>query len=210
MFGLALDQLSLFVTALAVVYLVPGPDMILVLQTGAARGRSAALAVAAGLAVARASHVALSAVGLAALIQASDLAYEAVRHAGAAYLVYLGVKLLRAPSLRIAADAPEIAALSHAEAFRAGLLTNLMNPKALLFCSILLPQFVHPEAGPTAPQFAALGLLLVLTGLLFDLVFAALGDRIGAAVHGSRWAERAERWLFGSLLIAFGVRLAWA
>lgn len=209
MWDLLINQAPLFVTALAVVYLVPGPDMILVLQTAATRGRAAALVVAGGLALARGLHVALSAIGLAALIQASDLAYEAVRYAGAAYLVWLGVKLLRAPSLGLPAGAGKEPAVAGA-GFRAGLLTNLMNPKALLFCSVLLPQFVHPEAGPTAPQFAVLGALLVGTGFLFDSVFAGVGVRIGAFVSGHRLAERLQQWLFGSLLIAFGVRLAWA
>lgn len=209
MWDLLINQGPLFVTALAVVYLVPGPDMILVLQTAATRGRAAALSVAGGLALARGLHVALSAIGLAALIQASDLAFEAVRYAGAAYLVLLGVRLLRAPSLGLSANTGDAPAMAGA-GFRAGLLTNLMNPKALLFCSVLLPQFVHPDAGPTAPQFAVLGALLVATGFLFDAVFASLGLRIGAFVSGHRLAERLQQWLFGSLLIAFGVRLAWA
>lgn len=202
-------QGPLFVTALAVVYLIPGPDMILVLQTGATRGRVEALRVAGGLALARALHVALSAIGLAALIQTSDLAYEAVRYAGAVYLVWLGVKLLRAPSLGLPAEGSDASAMAGA-AFRTGLFTNLMNPKALLFCSVLLPQFVHPQAGPAAPQFAILGALLVATGFLFDALFANVGHRIGAFVSGHRLAERMQQWLFGSLLIGFGLRLAWA
>ena len=87
--------LWLFFMALAVVYLLPGPDMILLLQTGARQGKGAALATAVGLAIARACHVALAALGLAALFKAAPWTFDVVRLAGAAYLLWIGVQCLR-------------------------------------------------------------------------------------------------------------------
>ncbi|WP_181700645.1 LysE family translocator [Chthonobacter albigriseus] len=203
-----MPDLPLFISALAVAYLVPGPDMILVLQTAAAQGRRSALSAAAGLAIARGLHVVLSGAGLAALVSTSDAAFEAVRWIGAAYLVWLGLSIFRARSLAPETGDPAAFTGSDLAAFRKGLLTNLLNPKALLFCSVLLPQFVDPSVGSMGLQFGLLGAVVVLTGAAFDVAFAIAGARIGAFVSGHKLVEQAERWLFGSLLIGFGLRLA--
>ena len=199
--------MSGFLIALAVVYLLPGPDMILLLQTGARQGKGLALATAAGLAIARGCHVALAALGLATLFKAAPWTFEVVRLGGAAYLLWLGVQCLRANLLPSLQDGGAASALRWREAIRRGLLTNLLNPKALLFCSVLLPQFVDPQAGSVTAQFASLGLLLVLVGLLFDSAYALAGAWIGRWLAHNRAAQRAQQWLFGSLLIGFALRL---
>ncbi|AMS15167.1 lysine transporter LysE [Pseudomonas chlororaphis] len=200
-------QLWMFFLALAVVYLLPGPDMILLLQTGARQGKGLALATAVGLAIARGCHVALAALGLATLFKAAPWTFEVVRLGGAAYLLWLGVQCLRAHLLPCLQDGQAASALRWRGAIRRGLLTNLLNPKALLFCSVLLPQFIDPQAGPVAAQFASLGLLLVLVGLLFDSAYALAGAWIGRWLAHNRAAQRVQQWLFGSLLIGFAVRL---
>jgi threonine/homoserine/homoserine lactone efflux protein len=93
------------------------------------------------------------------------------------------------------------------EAIQRGLLTNLLNPKALLFCSVLLPQFIDPHAGPVAAQFATLGVVLVIVGLLFDSCYALVGAGLGRWLERSPSAQRVQQWLFGSLLIGFALRL---
>ncbi|WP_085532691.1 MULTISPECIES: LysE family translocator [unclassified Pseudomonas] len=200
-------QLWMFFLALAVVYLLPGPDMILLLQTGARQGKGLALATAVGLAIARGCHVALAALGLATLFKAAPWTFEVVRLGGATYLLWLGVQCLRANLLPCLQDGQAASALRWRGAIRRGLLTNLLNPKALLFCSVLLPQFIDPQAGPVAAQFASLGLLLVLVGLLFDSAYALAGAWIGRWLAHNRAAQRVQQWLFGSLLIGFAVRL---
>jgi threonine/homoserine/homoserine lactone efflux protein len=201
-------NLWLFFMALAVVYLLPGPDMILLLQTGARQGRGAALATAIGLGVARACHVALAALGLAALFKAAPWTFDVVRLAGAAYLLWIGIQCLRntlVPNLNNGdADA---AHGQWREAIRRGLLTNLLNPKALLFCSVLLPQFIVAHGAPVLTQFATLGMLLVGVGLLFDSAYALTGAALGRWLQRSPSAQRLQQWLFGSLLIGFAVRL---
>ncbi|OLP56366.1 lysine transporter LysE [Rhizobium rhizosphaerae] len=203
-------DLSVFIGALAVAYLVPGPDMVLILQTGALQGRVRALAVAIGLALARAVHVFLAVVGLAALLSASPWAFEIVRVAGAAYLIWLGVGILRSRSLL-----PEGVVLpasdngrSWSAAMRRGLLTNLLNPKALLFCSVLLPQFIRPENGSVPGQFLLLGMILVAVGLVFDLVYAGAGAMLGRWIALHPLVQLLQRWVFAALLIGFGVSLA--
>ncbi|QXZ14445.1 LysE family translocator [Pseudomonas sp. AO-1] len=203
-----MTSIWLFFLALAVVFLLPGPDMILLLQTGARQGRGAALATAVGLAIARGCHVALAALGLAALFKAAPWTFDMVRLAGAAYLLWIGIQCLRSswlPNLNTPA-------VTHAqgqwrEAIRRGLLTNLLNPKALLFCSVLLPQFIVNDGAAVLTQFATLGVLLVGVGLLFDSAYALTGAALGRWLQHSPTAQRVQQWLFGSLLIGFAVRL---
>ncbi|TKT80331.1 LysE family translocator [Aquamicrobium sp. LC103] len=207
-----MSELWLFGGALAVAYLVPGPDMILLLQLGALRGRRHALAAAAGLAAARSAHVALAGFGLAALMRTHPAAFDLVRILGAAYLVWLGVGILRASSLApeaggVSAPGP---AFSHVHAARAGFLTNLLNPKALLFCSVLLPQFVGSGSANVAGRFALLGVVLVLVGATFDVLYVLAGGGIGRWIARRPLAARVQRWLFGWLLVGFGARLALA
>ncbi|HJR31655.1 MAG TPA: LysE family translocator [Pseudomonas sp.] len=203
-----MTELWLFFMALAVVYLLPGPDMILLLQTGARQGKGAALATALGLGVARGCHVALAALGLAALFKTAPWTFDVIRLAGAAYLLWIGIQCLRTtmlPSLNgtdATTDKPR-----WPDAILRGLLTNLLNPKALLFCSVLLPQFINPQAGPVLAQFATLGMMLVGVGLLFDSAYALVGAALGRWLQRSPSAQRVQQWLFGSLLIGFAVRL---
>lgn len=201
-------EFGIFVSALAVAYLMPGPDMALILQTGTARRSGVSFATASGLGLSRAFHVALAALGLAALLRASPLAFEAVRFGGAAYLVWLGIAIGRARSLGFDEVGGTPTAFTRRGAFLRGLLTNVTNPKALLFCSVLLPQFAHPEAGGMAGQFVLLGAIVVAIGMAFDLTYASAGMALG------RWLERhpaAQRWqqrLFAGALIGFGIQLA--
>ncbi|MNQ78398.1 Homoserine/homoserine lactone efflux protein [compost metagenome] len=206
--GCNMAELWLFFMALAVVYLLPGPDMILLLQTGARQGKGAALATAVGLAIARGCHVALAALGLAALFKAAPWTFDVVRLAGAAYLLWIGIQCLRSTLLPNLNDAHPIGEKPrYREAIQRGLLTNLLNPKALLFCSVLLPQFINPQAGPVLAQFATLGVVLVAVGLLFDSAYALAGAALGRWLQRSPSAQRLQQWLFGSLLIGFAVRL---
>lgn len=204
-----MSDLPLFLAALVVAFLVPGPDMILMIQTGAARGRGPVLAAAGGLATARVAHVALSSLGLSALFATSPAAYDVVRYAGAAYLAFLGIKVLRSPGLGLPDGAAAVATVGGAAAaFRQGVFTSVLNPKAYLFASVLLPQFVRPEAGAVGLQFAALGAILVVCGAGFDLAFGFAGTGLGRLVRGNRLVERVQRWVFGAVLIGFGARLA--
>ncbi|RFB78733.1 LysE family translocator [Methylovirgula sp. 4M-Z18] len=204
-----MNDLSLFIAALAVAYLVPGPDMILLLEMSAAQGRVAALAGAVGLGLARATHVTLSALGLAALLRSAPWAFEAVRLVGVGYLIWIGIAILRSGAVHAG---HETAATPAPRRLRAaclrGLITNISNPKALLFCSVLLPQFIRPEMGQVPGQFALLGVLLVGLGAAFDLLYIMTGASLGRWLARHPLAQRIQRWLFASLLFGFSLRLA--
>ncbi|MDD2050710.1 LysE family translocator [Pseudomonas putida] len=203
-----MTQYSLFCVALLVVYLVPGPDMFLLLNTGASEGRRQALMTALGLAIARAAHVTLAALGLAALLRTHPWAFDLLSIAGGLYLAWLGWQLLCAPVTPLPASTAITRRRGRwSAALKKGLLTNLLNPKALLFCSVLLPQFISQQAGPVGHQFAMLGTVLVVTGLAFDSFYALSGDRIGRWVAASPWKQKLQNRLFGTLLIGFGARL---
>ena len=201
-------DMALFLGALLIVYVVPGPDMILLLETGVLRGRGQALAVAVGLAIARAAHVTLAALGLAALFKTHPWAFDAARTVGGIYLMWLGVRLLRAgPVVLDAAGQTPPRGSGLGGALLAGVLTNVLNPKALLFCSVLLPQFIVADGAPVLTQFAMLGMLLVGVGLLFDSAYALTGAALGRWLQHSPTAQRVQQWMFGSLLIGFALRL---
>ena len=175
----------MYLLALTGAFLLPGPDMALVLATGAARGVATALVTALGIAGARAVHVALSGAGLAALMVTHPQALQWVKWAGAAYLLYLALRLLQ--SALSTSTAQEEAAPATAHGARAslvrGFLTNLLNPKALLFCSMFLPQFVVGSES-VGLQYLRLGTVLVLVGLLFDAVYAIAAARLARRLRG--------------------------
>ncbi|NMY11944.1 LysE family translocator [Pseudomonas veronii] len=201
-------EMAVYLIALAVVYLLPGPDMILLLQTGARQGRDLALATAIGLALARSCHVTLAAVGLATLFRIAPWTFDVVRLTGAAYLFWLGIKLLKPGMLGGIAGSPAETRLAWREAIQRGLLTNLLNPKALLFCSVLLPQFIDPQGAAVSTQFVFLGMLLVAVGLVFDSFYAVCGSWIGRWLERSPGAQKVQQWIFGGLLIGFALRMA--
>lgn len=206
-----MGDLAVFFGALLIVYIVPGPDMILLLETGLLRGRGQALAVAVGLALARAAHVTLAALGLAALFKTHPWAFDAARMLGGCYLVWLGVRLLRAsPVVYDASAATYARGKGLAGALLSGLLTNVLNPKALLFCSVLLPQFVTPGHGPVGQQFALLGVMLVSLSLALDVACAMAGGALGRWISASPRAQKVQSVLFGTALIGFGLRLTLA
>jgi threonine/homoserine/homoserine lactone efflux protein len=181
---------------------------VFVLQTSATRGMRHGLATASGLATARATHVTISALGVAALLKSAPWLYEAVRIAGALYLSYVAVQIFRSPSFGLDDAARPGATSTLRSAVAKGMLSSILNPKALLFCSVLLPQFVHPEAGPVWSQVVELGVVLVAVGVAFDVTLALGAVRISGWLRRHPRAQTAQRWTFSAALLAFAVRLS--
>ncbi|MFT4069724.1 LysE family translocator [Paraburkholderia sp.] len=218
--------LAVYVAALVVVYAVPGPDMALILQTSITRGVRSGFAAAAGLGLSRATHVTLSACGMAALLRNAPWLYDAVRYVGAVYLAWVGIQIFRSPGFALPGDARDQRAAVTAKvtnaasgeaagaarplraAFVKGLLTNLLNPKALLFCSVLLPQFVRPSAGPVALQMVELGVVLLAIGVGFDAMYTLGAARIADWMRAHPLAQTLQRWTFSAALIGFALRLS--
>lgn len=196
----------LFFTASLVVILSPGPDNILVLTRGISQGRKAAMISAAGASVGLICHSLFAAAGLSALLAQSVVAFSVVKYAGAAYLIYLGVKTLM--SRDAFAVSGEEGTVRLRSVFVQGIASNVMNPKIAVFFLAYLPQFADPKAGSMAPQ-------LLLLGLAFAsctwIIFSALGYFSGSL--GDLLARRPRfsnvlRWLTGGVFVALGFRLA--
>ncbi|TDN61680.1 LysE family translocator [Paraburkholderia sp. BL10I2N1] len=201
--------LIVFIAALVVVYAVPGPDMALVMQTSIGRGVRSGFAAAGGLAVARATHVTLSACGVAALLRSAPWLYDVVRYGGAVYLAWIAVQIFRSPVFALPSAGAAAAEPSPLRAaFIKGLLTNLLNPKALLFCSVLLPQFVRPQEGAVVMQVVELGVVLLIAGACFDAVYAIGAARIANWMRTHPLAQTVQRWTFSAALIGFALRLS--
>lgn len=203
-------DLALFVAAGLLLNITPGVDMALIATRSAAQGfrigAAAALGVGAGCGV----HVAAAALGLSALIASSATAFTLLRWAGAAYLVWLGIGLLRSaqPGAQDDAATPAMPAASWARVFSQGFLTNALNPKVALFFLAFLPQFIDPATPDKLPAFVVLGLIFAVNGTLVNLVFAAgvaqLRRRWQGAAHWGRWIARGV----GALFVALGLKLA--
>lgn len=199
------SHLLLFVAALTAVYLLPGPDMALVIASASLQGMRHGLMAALGLALSRTLHVTLSALGLAALFHAHPLLFDLVRWLGAAYLLFLAWKLCRAGAGE--RPAPGAGAGAGWAALKRGFLTNLLNPKALMFCALLLPQFIsarHELAG----QHLLLGAILVGLGLLFDGLYALAAARLARRLAAGP-VPRLPRLLFSGVFGFAALRLAW-
>lgn len=197
-----------FLGALAAAYLVPGPDMLIVLRTSAASGAARAGAVAVGLALARAAHVAAAVFGLAALSTTAPVAFEALRLIGALYLIWMGVEIARSRETRGVDETAAERVRSFRTAAVRGFLTNITNPKALLFCSVLLPQFVAPgEIDPTR-RYLALGATLVGMGVVVDLLFATVGAGLKRSLARYPSASGLQRGVFAVTFIGIGLHLA--
>jgi threonine/homoserine/homoserine lactone efflux protein len=199
------SDLYVFIAALVAVYLLPGPDMALILSTAALGGWNNGIMVAIGLALSRALHVTLAALGLAALFIAHPLLFDAVRWLGAAYLCWLAWRLLRTPNEKSAT----IMANHQAgwRALRQGFLTNLLNPKALMFCALLLPQFIVPT-GNLIDQYLLLGTILVSLGAVFDLIYVFASSGIAHHFSNSRTGQKIARIAFASIFTLAAIRLA--
>lgn len=185
--------LYLYVTALIAVYLSPGPDMALVLAVSTSQGRRAGLSIVTGIAFARALHVLGSGVGLAVLFSTHPEVQYMVRVAGAGYLLFWAWKILRTP---LNETGVSMVASSAGSYILRGFITNLLNPKALLFCSLLLPQFTSPEQGSLLFQFILLGVILVTIGLLFDISYVLVSNKI---MHGLRGKTTGDKYFRSSL-----------
>ena len=201
--------LALFLGATLALNVTPGPDMLYVIARSGAEGRRAGIVSALGIAAGTLVHTALVAFGLSRLLLAVPAAYDAVRLAGAAYLIFLGVRSLGRPQ-RVAAPqeaAPPPAPLR--AIFRQGVVTNVLNPKVALFFLAFLPQFVDATRGSAWLQLLALGLLFNVSGTIVNLVVAVLASRAAAwSRRRSARAGAALQRLTGLIFVGLGVRLA--
>jgi threonine/homoserine/homoserine lactone efflux protein len=158
------------------VVLLPGLDMAFVLGSSLVGGRRAGLAATAGIVAGGVCHVAMGALGIVAVLQLIPAAFNLVLLAGAAYVAWIGLALLR--SRATFGESPQQRARSRAATLRQGLVTSLLNPKAYLFTLAVLPQFLKPEYGDVGAQAVVLWLIIALTQIAIYGGMALAGDRV--------------------------------
>jgi threonine/homoserine/homoserine lactone efflux protein len=202
-----LHSFLLFMAAGLALNFTPGPDMLYVAARGASEGRRAGIASALGIGAGTFVHIGIVALGLAALLRAVPIAYLVVRIAGAAYLIYLGVRALRSRS-SLTLQHVEPAPLS--AVFRQGVITNVLNPKVALFFLAFLPQFVDPGRGNPVLQIVVLGLVFDLTGTIVNLGVAVGASRAASRLREASRARDILQKVTGALFIGLGLRLAFA
>ncbi|HUR87655.1 MAG TPA: LysE family translocator [Ramlibacter sp.] len=201
-----MPEISLFIVAAALLTVAPGPDIIYVLTRGIAQGRRAGIAAALGFATGCIFHTVLAAVGIAALIRSSPLAFDVVRYAGAAYLVWIGIQALRHRSSFSMDGGGDVKAL--AAIYKQSVIGNMLNPKVTLFFLAFLPQFVNTEAGHVGGQMALLGAIFMLqTAVIFSAVGVFAGA-IGGWMRRKRAIGERLNVFAGITFIALGIRVA--
>ena len=197
---------SAFLIASLVLAVTPGPGVLYIVTRSIVQGRRSGLASVAGVALGNLGNALAASVGLAALFAVSSLAFTVLKYAGALYLVWLGVQMLRAAPEANAA--PEAASAPLAKVFRDGFVVALLNPKTTVFFAAFLPQFLSPGAPPIFPSIA-LGSLFVAIAAATDSVYALAAGAIAPALRGST-LRRIGRRLGGGVFIGLGVFTALA
>ena len=203
------QTIALFMISALALNLTPGPAILFILSRCLGQGRSAAVVSVFGLATASVMHAVAAAFGLSALFVYSPLAFAIVKYCGAGYLVYLGISGFLSGGLagiagRVAPGAPP----SLANAYWQGLLTDLLNPKLLLFFFSFLPQFVDRARDEPSLQMLVLGLLFQVTGVPTNLAVVLAGGSLAALIARHPFWAAVQRWCASAVLIGLGVRLA--
>ncbi len=201
-----LSMLLVFASACLVLTATPGPDMLLVASRSLSQGRAAGLLTYAGIAAGSYCHAIAAALGLSQLLIAVPAAYEAIRWAGAAYLLYLAWKAIRATPAAFALD-PSAGRRPLARIFVDGFLTNLLNPKVALFVLALFPQFVRPEAGSILVQMLVLSTILNGMGLVVNGAVILLSGHLGWRLAGAGRYRRLPQYLLATVFAALAGRL---
>ena len=195
-----------FVVATVVLLIIPGPTIVLVLTYALTQGRRVALASAAGVALGDFIAMTTSLAGLGALVLASASLFTLLKWVGAAYLVWMGIGMIRHAGTATAIEIDDAPQLTAAAVFRNACVVTALNPKGIVFFIAFVPQFIRPEAA-LAPQFAILIATFVGLAALNVLIYALLADRLRASIRKPAvlgWMTR----IGGSVLIAMGVLTA--
>jgi threonine/homoserine/homoserine lactone efflux protein len=203
---LGTQHLALFITSGILLNITPGQDTLYIVGRSVSQGRRAGLVSVAGIAAGTALHTLAAALGISAILATSARAFLIVKLTGAAYLAYVGVRMLldRSRELTVASYRHE----PPAAIFRAALLTNVLNPKVALFFMAFLPQFVDPAATSTAAAMLFLGAVFIVNGTIWCLFLAWAASAMSRRLRDSASAAVIIRRATGALFVGLGLRLA--
>jgi threonine/homoserine/homoserine lactone efflux protein len=198
--------LALFAGAAVALLVVPGPAVLYIVAQSIEHGRNAGLVSMLGVQVGALVHVAAAAFGLSALLVQSSVAFDVVKYAGAAYLIFLGLrKLLTRERFD---PTGERAPRRLDRLFAQGIVVNILNPKAALFFFAFLPQFVDVAEGSVGLQIAVLGVVFILIAVVSDGLYALAAGTASGWLRGNPRFVRAERWISGTVLVGLGLTAA--
>ncbi len=196
------SALIAFVIASLVLAITPGPAVFYIVTRSLSQGRSAGLASVGGVALGNLGNSIGASLGLAAVFAISSLAFWVVKYAGAAYLIYLGIKALRRPAEPV--KQTQLRDVQPSVIFRDGFIVALLNPKTALFFSAFLPQFVDPRSS-TVLQTLSLGAAFVMIASVTDTTYALTASIIAPMMSRARALRNAGRYLTASAFIGLGV-----
>lgn len=200
------STLVLFCSTAIVLVITPGPNTLYVVTRSFAGNKRAGVVSALGIGIGNLFHTLAAAVGLSALIMSSALAYQVVKYAGAAYLIYLGIQtLFHQTTLQLPRSADLV---SMRQTFIQAILTAILNPKVALFYLAFLPQFIDPAVGKIYWQIAILGSIHSLMTTLWYTLVARLTNYLEHWFHMRSSFARLRHWVTGTVLIALGIRVA--
>ncbi|WP_136799174.1 MULTISPECIES: LysE family translocator [Desulfosediminicola] len=200
---LPFDVILLFFTSSILLAMAPGPDNLFVLAQSAQHGKKAGIVVTFGLCTGVLVHTAAVSMGVAAIFQTSQLAFNILKYIGAAYLIYLAVMSFRASG---AAGGPgRVEKLQYRRLYGRGVIMNITNPKVSIFFLAFLPQFASPAHGPIIPQMLMLGALFIVSTILIfgavALLAGSFGEWLAQSERASRILNRTAGTIFGALAI---------
>jgi threonine/homoserine/homoserine lactone efflux protein len=202
----SLSTYALFIATALVLLAIPGPAVLYVVGRSIDQGRTAGLASVLGITTGTIVHITAATVGLSSLVLASKVAFDAVRYAGAAYLVLLGVRRLLTRGAEDTAEGRAPRTLRRL--YTQGFVVNLLNPKTIVFVFAFIPQFVDVGAGHVWLQIFLLGLTFAGLGLASDSLYAIVAGTVADRLRGTPLVARVERWFGGTVLIGLGVAAA--
>lgn len=199
-------QLLIFITAGLALNLTPGVDMIYCLGQGIRSGPRAGVAASFGIATGGLIHTLLAAFGLAALLAAYPLAFDIVRYAGVAYLVWLAIQSFRHSIVATANPNAEYRGAS--QAWRDGVFVNLLNPKVAIFILAFIPQFIDADKGSEIVQFLLLGLIFNISGTIVNGLVGGFSGTLGKLLMASSKLAKAFQWTSGVIFLGLAAKLA--
>jgi threonine/homoserine/homoserine lactone efflux protein len=197
-----------FLSAALILAITPGPGIFYVLARSLRGGRREGVLSAAGTFLGGLVHVAAAAFGLSAILAASAIAFETVRYAGAAYLIYLGYRMIRGRHEEM--NEGELETSGSRSTFAQGVMTEVLNPKTALFFLSFIPQFVSVQQGHVAAQFLTLGAISVTLNTCADLLVACFAGPLGSRMKRSVKLRSRQRAVSGVAMIGLGVYVATA
>jgi threonine/homoserine/homoserine lactone efflux protein len=201
-------RFALFLAAAVLLAITPGPGIFYVLARTLAGGRREGFQSSIGTFFGGLFHVFAAALGVSAILAASAVAFHTVKYAGAAYLMFLGIKMIRSRNVPLPDQAATQNSSPNAKAFRQGVLTEALNPKTALFFLSFIPQFIAPERSHIFLQFAALGILSVALNTAADLLAVFLATPLERKLRSSPTFRARQRTASGLGMIGLGAYVA--